>query len=132
MRPTYATLLFLASSAASAAGMYDQPWSIVERGYNSETRKESAIGITRIDGASPRNPRQSDPLSPGKHVINVRFETARGNFKPETRDLELDLAPCTRYRIVAAYQSRTGPDWEPKVYTEPIGECRRKFAKKGS
>ena len=31
------------------------------------------------------------------------------------------------YRIVASYEQRTGPDWKPKIYSEPIGECRRKF-----
>jgi len=25
---------------------------------------------------------------------------------------------------------RSGPNWKPKVYSEPIGECRKKFGKK--
>ena len=124
--------IFLAclASGASAAGMYDQPWAIVERGDTSDVRKESRLGLSKIDGRSPRDPRRSEPLEPGKHVISVHFESARGVFSPATQDVELDLAPCTRYRIVAQYEARTGPDWKPKVYSEPIGECRAKFAKK--
>ena len=125
-----AVLLAFVSSGAVAAGMYDKPWAIVERGDNSDVRKEATLGLRQIDGKSPRNPRRSDPLEPGKHVISVHFESARGVFAPQYQDIELDLAPCTRYRIVAQYEARTGPDWKPKVYSEPIGECRTKFAKK--
>lgn len=129
MRSTLAALLLAACSSAIAAGMYDQPWAIVERGDNSDVRKEAALGLNKIDGKSLRNPRRSEPLSPGRHVITVHYESARGVFAPEMQDLELDLAPCTRYRIVAQYEARTGPSWTPKVYSEPIGECRAKFAK---
>jgi hypothetical protein len=123
-----ASLAFVAGSAL--AGPYDQPYALVERGDPSEPRKEAPATISRIDGASPRNPRQSDPVPPGKHVVQVHFESARGIFRPEYQDIEIDMAPCTRYRIVANYVSRTGGDWKPKVYSEPIPECRKKFAPK--
>ena len=32
-----------------------------------------------------------------------------------------------RYRSVAVYESKSGPTWTPKVYPEPIAECRKKF-----
>ena len=123
----------LAALAATAAwaGAYDQPYALVERGDASEVRKEAAVAITKIDGASTRNPRKSDPVAPGKHQVTLHFESARGAFRPEYRVVEMDLEGCTRYRIVAAYESKMGPDWSPKVYAEPIGECRRKFAKQG-
>jgi hypothetical protein len=44
--------------------------------------------------------------------------------------VELDLEACTRYRIVASYEIKSGPNWKPTVYPEPIGECRKKFSKK--
>ena len=128
--PRVAALLAFVTATAHAAGMYDQPWSIVERGDNSQPRKEARLGLSKIDGQSPRDPRRSDPLAPGKHVIRLHFESARGNFVPEFKDVEIDLEACTRYRIVAKYEHTRGPDWAPKVYSEPIGECRRKFAKK--
>ena len=132
MRSSLALLFLAVAPAVFAAGMYDQPWAIVERGDTSDVRKESRLALNKIDGRSPRDPRRSEPLSPGKHVITVHFESARGVFSPERQDIELDLAPCTRYRIVAQYEARTGPDWKPKVYSEPIGECRAKFEKKKS
>ncbi|MDH4182153.1 MAG: hypothetical protein OEV46_09080 [Betaproteobacteria bacterium] len=123
-----ASLALLAGAAI--AGPYDQPYALVESGDARETRKEAPATINRIDGASPRNPRRSDPLPPGKHLVSVHFESARGMFRPEYQDIEIDMAPCTRYRLVANYVSRTGGDWKPKVYNEPIGECRKKFAAK--
>jgi len=54
----------------------------------------------------------------------------RYTFRPEQQDIELDLEACTRYQVVASYEIRSGPNWKPKVYSEPIGECRKKFGKK--
>jgi hypothetical protein len=124
-------LLAAALSAASAfaANQYKEPYAIVESGDNSQVREEFRPAITQIDGHSTRNPRRSDPIPPGKHVITVRFETGRVAQAPSevSREVEIDLEACTRYRIVA---HRTGgTNWEPKVYSEPIGECVKKFKK---
>jgi hypothetical protein len=102
----------------------------VESASGSEVRKEARLAITKVDGASLRDPRRRGALTPGKHLITVRFESASGNFHDKSRALAMDLEPCLRYRIVAAYESRSGPDWTPRVASEPIGECRSKFAAK--
>lgn len=115
------------ASACAVAGQYDQPYALVEASDRSPTREEFPPAITKIDGESTRNPRRSDPIPPGKHRVTVRFETVRVPQSPEdaTRELDMDLEPCTRYRIAAR---RVGPvDWEPKVYSEKIAECVRKF-----
>jgi hypothetical protein len=121
-----------AAFAATAAlgGEYDKPYALVEAGDRSPTREEFPPAITRIDGESTRNPRKSDPIAPGKHKVTVRFETARVAQGPDesTRELELDLEACTRYRIAARRVGST--KWEPKVYSEAIPECMRRFAKK--
>jgi hypothetical protein len=116
-------------ATAAFAGMYDQPYALIETGDASEPRKEARVAITKVDGKSTRDPRKSDPIAPGKHVIRVRFTTARGSFRPEYLDLEMPVEACTRYRIVAGYENRLGPDWKPNLYTEPIPECTRKVAK---
>jgi len=121
---------FLLAAGTALAGPYDQPYAIVERGDPSETRKEATLAISKIDGTSTRDPRRSDPIPPGKHVVSLHFESARGEFRPESLDVEIALEPCTRYRIVANYVSKSGGEWKPKVYSEPIGECRKKFAAK--
>lgn len=123
-------LLILAAALVATtayAGMYDQPYALVERGAASETRKEATLAITKVDGVGTRNSRKTDPIPPGKHRITLHVESARGEFRPEFQDIELDLEACTRYRVVASYELKTGPDWKPKVYAEPIGECRKKF-----
>ena len=76
---------------ATFAGMYDQPYAIVESGNASELRKEARVAISQVDGKNPRNARKSDPLAPGKHVITLHFESARGIFRPTSLDVELDL-----------------------------------------
>lgn len=115
----------IASSAFSAS--FKEPYALVESGDASEVRKEARVAITKVDGESVRSTRQADPIAPGSHRLMVHFTSARGQFRPEYRELAVDLEPCTRYRVVAVYQSKTGGDWTPRVYSEPIGECRRKF-----
>ena len=122
---------FAALAACGAfAGAYDQPYALVEAGDRSPNREEFPPAITQIDGESTRNTRKSDPVAPGKHKVTVRFETARVAQSPAetTRELDLDLAACTRYRIAARRVGATG--WEPKVYSEAIPECKRKFENK--
>jgi hypothetical protein len=62
--------------------------------------------------------------------VKIRFQTGRVAQSPaeEERLLDLDLEGCTRYRIAA--QRTTGTQWQPKVYSEKIGECTRKFGGK--
>ena len=119
--------IWVAVAPTALAGMYDQPWARVQSGDRSQVRKEERLAISKVDGKSARNTRQSDPLSPGKHLIEVRFETAAGPTNESTRELEIDLDACTTYRIVAAYEGVGNPNWKPKVYSEPIGECVAKF-----
>jgi len=129
MRTLFRLTLGLAFAAGVISPAFAQGYVIIERGLSSETRKESAVGISRIDGKSPRDPRRSDPLPPGRHVITVHFESARGVFEPPTQDVEVDLPPCTLAKVVAEYEARTGGPWKPKVYTEPLGECIAKMKK---
>jgi len=123
-------MLFAVFAAGGAiAGPFDQPYAIVEAGDRSEVRQEFPPAITQVDGKSTRNTRRTDPIEPGKHRITVRFETARVNQSPDeiARVLEMDLEACTLYRVAA---HRVGINWEPKVYSEPLGECVKKFKKK--
>ena len=124
-----ACLAFLA--LAAYAGPYDKPYALVEAADRSSTREEFPPAISKVDGKSTRNPRKSDPIEPGKHRITVRFETARvaQSAAETTRELELDLEACTRYRIAA--RRLDSVNWEPKVYSEPIAECVKKFRKAG-
>ena len=116
-------------ATAALAGPYDQPYALVESGSKSDVRKEVPAAVTKIDGVSTKNPRKSDPIPPGPHKVTVAFESAKGQVGERERVLDMNLEPCTRYRVVAKVENATRPEWEPKVYPEPIGECRKKFDK---
>lgn len=124
------TLLFLAGWAAAPAfgGLYDAPYGIVESGRRSDVLKELPVSINAVDGVNTLTTRYSHPIQPGKHQVQVIFASDRLTSAKAIRVIDLDVAPCTRYRIVATYQSRTNlSTWQPKVYAETIGECRAKF-----
>lgn len=118
------------AAASAHAGQYSQPYALVEGMDRSAVKEEAPAAITKIDGKSTRNTRKSDPIEPGKHTITIRFSTARVNQNPadEMKELVMDLEGCTRYRIAAKRVDTI--NWEPKVYSEPIGECVKKFQKK--
>jgi len=121
---------FAFAAAGALAGPYSQPYALVEGMDKSAVKEEMPAAITQIDGKSTRNVRKSDPIEPGKHTITVRFTTGRVAQAPaeESRELQMDLEGCTRYRIAARRVDSV--NWEPKVYSEPIGECVKKFKKK--
>jgi hypothetical protein len=127
MKAHFLMAIPLLTALSATAGPYDQPYAIVESGAAAEARNEGRVTIRKIDGESTRDPRRSDPVEPGKRTITVGFQSSRGMFRPQSLDIELNLEPCTRYRIVASYESTSGPTWTPKVYPEPIAECRKKF-----
>ena len=124
-RKLVACVAFAATGALG--GTYDKPYALVEAADRSPTREEFPPAITRIDGESTRNPRKSDPIAPGRRKVTVRFETARvaQGADDSTREMEMELTACTRYRIAARRVGST--QWEPKVYSEAIPECKRKF-----
>ena len=127
-------LLFLASLALATAcagpGTYDAPYALVESGARSAVRKELPAAINAVDGRSTLSPRYATALTPGRHRVDVYLSVPTGAFYKQYRTIELDAAPCTRYRIVAAYQNLTHPEWAPVIYPEPIGECAARFASK--
>jgi hypothetical protein len=119
----------LAFTTACASAIYDSPYALVESGSPSAVRKELPAAINAVDGRSTLSPRRySTPLTPGKHQVDVYLSVSTGAYYKNFRTIELDAAPCTRYRIVAAYQNLTHVEWTPVIYPEPIGECAAKFA----
>ena len=110
-----------------ASASYGAPYGLVESGSASTVRKEGRVLINKVDGRSPLDPRRGELVAPGRHVLELYFSSGESAGVKHSRVLELDVAPCTRYRIVAAYKSLTHVEWEPVVYSEPIGECVARF-----
>lgn len=121
-------LVVVVVGSAAWAGPYDEPYGLIESGDRSQTRKQETVAISRIDGQSPRSPRKPDPVAPGKRSVQISFSSARTVVPDQLQTIEIDVAPCKRYRVVAAYESEVGGRWTPVVQAvEDIGECRRKF-----
>jgi hypothetical protein len=115
-------------ATAALAGAYDQPWAVIESGKKSDTKLEHPIAITKVDGADVKTRTKTGAIAPGAHTVTFYFHKASsGKAGVDTRDLQMNLEGCTRYRVVAALDSKTATNWEPKVYPEPIGECQKKF-----
>jgi hypothetical protein len=115
-------------AAAATAAPYDQPYGLIEAGMRMQTRKQEPAAINKIDGETTQKTIKSTVVTPGKHVVEVRFTSARAAVGDDLQTLEIDVKPCKRYRIAAQYQSATSGQWEPVVQAEEdIGECRKKF-----
>ncbi|MCU0938179.1 MAG: hypothetical protein MUC86_03360 [Burkholderiaceae bacterium] len=121
-------LALILGAGVATAGQYDQPYGLIESGDRSQTRKQEPVAISRIDGESPRNPRRPDPVAPGKRSVQVSFSSARAVVADDLQTIEIDVQPCKRYRLVAAYETAVTGKWKPVVQAvEDIGECKRKF-----
>jgi hypothetical protein len=122
-------VLCLAACSSTQSPTFNEPYALIEGGYPSQVRKEYPAFISAIDGQSNFDPRRPAPLTPGKHKVDVYFSssTVAGGAEKHVRSLDLDAAPCTRYRVVARYANLVSVDWEPVIYSEPIGECVAKF-----
>ena len=133
MRVSPLLVLLVAGCAATGDGSdtasYGEPYGVIETGSPSSVRKEARAHINRVDGRTPLDPRRGEIVKPGKRVVELRFSSGEGAGVNEkhSKVLEIDVAPCTRYRIVAAYTNATHVEWEPVVYPEPIGECFSRF-----
>ena len=119
----------LAACASTPSPTFSEPYALIEGGTPSQVRKEFPAFISTIDGQSNFDPRRPAPLTPGKHRVDIYFSSTSvaGAAEKHVRAVELDAAPCTRYRVVARYTNLVSVDWEPVIYSEPIGECVSKF-----
>ncbi len=130
MKVVLPCLLATTLLAACAAGpAYDSPYALVEPGTQSAARRETPVFIHDVDGQIPVAQRYGIPIQPGKHVVIVHYSHGAVEGAPEkhVRRIDLEAAPCMRYRIVARHTALVHVEWEPVVYSEPIGECSQRF-----
>jgi hypothetical protein len=116
-----AFLPFLLASCAS--GPYSDPYSIVvtDTARQADPHLRQVI-VNRVDDRSITDNRAVVP--PGHHRVVLDLPAHAGFHTATQRTLELDLAPCTRYYVMARLDTPISQDWTPVVkYSEPIGEC---------
>jgi hypothetical protein len=80
------------------------------------------VSINEVDGRSYLG-RAPVLVDPGPRKIVVQGPPTPVNLM-ETRTLELDVKPCTRYYLVAVKSNRLDNDFTVKVdYEEPVAGC---------
>jgi hypothetical protein len=81
-----------------------------------------SVTIVQVDGKTTAL--RPVAVDPGLRKITVQGPPGGTRTMGEQRDFELDVAPCTRYYLVAVKPNRLASDFSVKVdYQEPVGGC---------
>ena len=111
------------ASLCACAG-WTQPFSQIDgHKYFSTALDTYSVQIIRIDGRDTLD----DPVfvDPGLRKVVVQGPPDGGAYRfGEQRTIELNVAPCRRYHLVAVKQTRLASDFVVKVdFEEPIAGC---------
>lgn len=80
------------------------------------------VQIVRVDGKDNLDSRVE--VDPGVRKVTVQAPPTPTSRYGEQRTIELSVAPCTRYYLVAVKDNRLSNDFTVKVdYQEPVGGC---------
>lgn len=82
-----------------------------------------AAGLVYVDRATPYA-RKFALVDSGPRQITVQGPPGGAGSTGETRTFALDVAPCTRYYLVAVKDNRLASDFSVRVdYQEPVSGC---------
>ena len=128
--------LFLASlllPCAAYAGLYDQPYSIIETdATRSSDHLIRPLTVNRVDDVNAQYDNRAI-VAPGKHAVTVDLRARQGFHLPTQVTFDLETQPCMRYYVVGRLEATTSQKWTPVVRSqEPIGECEAKFKVAGN
>jgi hypothetical protein len=116
----------LLSVTPALAGPFDQPYSIIETDTmpSADSHLRPVI-VNRVDEENSQDNRSV--VAPGAHKVTLDLPPRKG-FPATQNTFDLTTDPCMRYYVAARLESLTLQRWQPVVrYSEPIGECRKKF-----
>jgi len=113
-----------AAAALLAAACGTTSYSRIEgERYFQASLDTFPVMVTKIDGEST-DPHIPVQVLPGRHAITVQALPTSAQRYGEERTFELDVAPCTRYWVVAVKENRLAADFSVKVdYAEPMAGC---------
>jgi hypothetical protein len=116
------SIAFAAAALAGCAGL-PQPYSQIEgHKYFPVPIDTYPVQIVRIDGHDTLDTRVF--VDPGLRQVTVQAPPDGAHRFGGQRTLALEVAPCTRYYLVAVKDNRLASDFTVKVdYQEPIGGC---------
>ena len=77
-----------------------------------------------VDNRSTPAPVNFALVDPGKHQVKVQGPPGGSGDRGETRTFSLDVAPCTRYYLVAVKSNRLASDFSVRIdHQEPVSGC---------
>ena len=81
-----------------------------------------SVQVVRVDGRDEvMSPVQ---VEPGMRKVTVQGPPTPTSRTGDERTIELNVAPCTRYYLVAVKENRLSNEFTVKVdYQEPVGGC---------
>ena len=116
-------LLLPLAAALGACTTLPQPFSQLDgHRYHQVPIDTYSVVILRVDGRDTLD----NPvfIAPGLRHVTVQGPSDVVRRFGEQRSIDLNVAPCTRYYLVAVKPNRLLPDFSVKVdYEEPIGGC---------
>ena len=117
--PTALAAAGLLTGCASAGYHYSQ---LDGHRYFRAPIDTHSVQIIRVDGSDTVfSPVQ---VEPGMRKVTVQGPPTPTSRYGEERTIELNVAPCTRYYLVAVKDNRLSNDFTVKVdYQEPVGGC---------
>ena len=124
-------LLPVLAATAAAAGLYDQPYSVItiDPAPSADPNLRAVI-VNRVDGENVLANRAV--VGPGPHKVTLDLPPRKGFRLATQESLDLTTRPCVRYYVAAKLDSPTAQRWTPVVRSEErIGECERKFTLAG-
>ena len=130
MRPLLLALpvAWLAACASGGGSPYAEPYALFESHESSQVQELRPAVVLSIDGRSRAIGDRNDPVTPGKHKVELSLPGPMGMSSPKYETVEVDAKPCMRYRFGARRDSPTARDWYATIESrEPIGECLKKF-----
>jgi len=114
-------LAVVAALAGCASGGYHYSQLDGHRYFRSSIDTHS-VQIVRVDGKDS----VFSPVlvEPGQRKVTVQGPPTPTSRYGDERTIELSVAPCTRYYLVAVKDNRLSNDFTVKVdYQEPVGGC---------
>ena len=114
-------LAVVAALAGCASGGYHYSQLDGHRYFRSSIDTHS-VQIVRVDGKDS----VFSPVlvEPGQRKVTVQGPPTPTSRYGDERTIELSVAPCTRYYLVAVKDNRFSNDFTVKVdYQEPVGGC---------
>ena len=131
--------LLAATTVVAGCASIDQPYSHLSGARYFQTSLDTyPVSILLVDGKpvinggagaivdnrSTPQPSNFALVDPGSHQIRVQGPPGATGDRGETRTFTLNVAPCTRYYLVAVKSNRLASDFTVRVdHQEPMSGC---------